>query len=260
MRADPKMTQLDDHSFRIWINLLCLACDSSERGVVFDSPGNAYQLDELARILQTDEMRLRKALDIFVRKLMIQETAKGIVLIHFGERNNIKNDTASVNHNTKQRKVSKPKEQEESLFGNDMQGTQGSEDNELPQSNSRFDEFWNIYVPYMRVKGSRATSEQRWNSLMRLSPKVRPTEQHLLDATKRYIAYCHESHTFTRSAEVFLSPTARHWDEWGEGVVTPTVQQKGMVTNPVMSTVSVTRVKSRQEVDKAKAEWRPPVG
>ncbi len=60
IKDDPKMLALTDGEFRLWINLLAMASESSERGVIASCP-----LDGLAKSLHTSKQFLQKSLRKF---------------------------------------------------------------------------------------------------------------------------------------------------------------------------------------------------
>jgi hypothetical protein len=86
IRSDPDMVMLTDHQFRIWINLMCLASDSKQRGWVQSPLGGQYPLPVLARTLGTTEDDLKPALTIFEQSGFIEQTDHGIHLLKFIER------------------------------------------------------------------------------------------------------------------------------------------------------------------------------
>ena len=87
IRSDGKMLVLDDHEFRIWINLLCLAAESKDRGVVSLDGNVAYPVDVLSRLLFTDPKRLTSALEKFEKPLQMIENTDGVIrILNFIER------------------------------------------------------------------------------------------------------------------------------------------------------------------------------
>jgi hypothetical protein len=88
-RTDPKMLMLSDTEFRLWANLLCLANESDERGVIRLRPGVGYPLAALAKALYVEEDTLRAALIKFesVDFSMVEIGEEGAITItHFLER------------------------------------------------------------------------------------------------------------------------------------------------------------------------------
>jgi DnaD/phage-associated family protein len=77
------MDCLDDHQFRLWVMLMCLAAESKTRGVVQMAPGVPYPVPALVRILKTTEDNFATALSMFESLEMIEQTSEGIVLLHW---------------------------------------------------------------------------------------------------------------------------------------------------------------------------------
>jgi hypothetical protein len=90
MRSDPKMDLLTDPQFRIWINLLCLAAESGDRGTVHIGPGEPYPMATLAKALGTSTKVLTEAIAKFQKLKMIESDADGIRVTHFVERQHLK--------------------------------------------------------------------------------------------------------------------------------------------------------------------------
>lgn len=101
IKDDPKMLALDDHQFRIWINLLAMANEDSERGVV-----NAYPMRGLAAALRTDEQRLEEAIKLFEEYEMVtrDETGRRVAIAHWKQRQYDKaSDTPEATRDRKRR-------------------------------------------------------------------------------------------------------------------------------------------------------------
>lgn len=86
LRTDSKMEFLDDHQFRIWMNLLCMAAESKTRGMVIASDGKPYPISVLSKALRTVDRKLKAALALFERLDMVEITDDGIVIKHFLDR------------------------------------------------------------------------------------------------------------------------------------------------------------------------------
>ena len=86
LRTDSKMEFLDDHQFRIWMNLLCMAAESKMRGTVVASDGKPYPIPVLSKALRTVDRKLKAALTLFERLDMVAITDGGIAIKHFLDR------------------------------------------------------------------------------------------------------------------------------------------------------------------------------
>lgn len=86
LRTDSKMEFLDDHQFRIWMNLLCMAAESKTRGMVIASDGKPYPISVLSKALRTVDRKLKAALALFERLDMVEITDDGIAIKHFLDR------------------------------------------------------------------------------------------------------------------------------------------------------------------------------
>jgi hypothetical protein len=82
IKDDPKVLCLTDTQFRLWIGLLCMASESTERGTIPSCP-----LMGLAAALRTTKESLTEALDLFGELGMVERDDDGAILVtHFLER------------------------------------------------------------------------------------------------------------------------------------------------------------------------------
>lgn len=96
IKDDPKMLELDDHQFRLWVGLLAMASEgvtARDTGVTSRGCVRASRRKGLAMALRTDEKRLSEALDLFEDLDMIEcDDEAGIVCIrHWDARQYDKN-------------------------------------------------------------------------------------------------------------------------------------------------------------------------
>ncbi|MDQ3542034.1 MAG: phage replisome organizer N-terminal domain-containing protein [Chloroflexota bacterium] len=92
IKDDPKMLELDDHQFRLWINLLAMASEdgvtSRDTGVTSRGNVRASRRKGLAAALRTDVDALNTALDLFEELDMIEVEDDGeiITIAHWDAR------------------------------------------------------------------------------------------------------------------------------------------------------------------------------
>ncbi len=81
-RNDAKLRTLSDTQFRVWFNLLCLASEQAERGIIVD-----YDLDLLAiEVAGGDDDLLRSTIKQLVRLRILCDDGSDLSFIHFLER------------------------------------------------------------------------------------------------------------------------------------------------------------------------------
>jgi hypothetical protein len=78
---DPKLKILSDKQFRIWFNLLCLAAEGEERGVVREEP---FLL--AVKVAGGDEQLLNETLVILERLKIVKNEHNSINFINFKKR------------------------------------------------------------------------------------------------------------------------------------------------------------------------------
>ena len=82
IKDDPKMLELDDHQFRVWINLLSMAGESEERGVI-----PAARPRGLAAALHTAPEDMETAFLLFTELGMVERREDGsLLIVNFMER------------------------------------------------------------------------------------------------------------------------------------------------------------------------------
>lgn len=83
IKDDPKILEMDDHQRWLWICLLAMASESTDRGVI-----SGVRLRGLAASLRTDESRLADTLSLLVDLEMIDydESSRTIEITHWNER------------------------------------------------------------------------------------------------------------------------------------------------------------------------------
>ena len=110
IKDDPKMLALTDHQFRIWINLLAMASDTSERGII-----PRYPMRGLAASLHTTEDQLIEALDLFASEefnLIARQEDGSIFITKFADRqyDNPSDQPKKVNERVKKHREQKRNE------------------------------------------------------------------------------------------------------------------------------------------------------
>ena len=76
IKDDPKMLELDDHQFRIWISVLSMAGEADERGVI-----PAYRPRGMAASLHTTIEKMEAAFLLFAELGMAERREDGALLI-----------------------------------------------------------------------------------------------------------------------------------------------------------------------------------
>ena len=80
IRDDPKLRMFDDHEFRLWITLLCLACEAGEDGLVRMSP------DDFAWVARSDCDRVRQFFEKGAASRVVTLNPEGILVINYAAR------------------------------------------------------------------------------------------------------------------------------------------------------------------------------
>lgn len=86
---DPKVQRLPGDLFKVWVNLLCLANESDERGILPDR-------DDIAFRLRLDDQQAAEALRGLIRAGLLDEDEDGRLHIHGWERRQKKSDDVTA--------------------------------------------------------------------------------------------------------------------------------------------------------------------
>jgi len=124
---DPKVQRLTGDLFKVWVNLLCLANESEERGTL---PSN----DDIAFRLRLDDQQAADALRVLIRAGLLDQDEDGALHIHGWEARQKKSDdvTARVH---KHRGVDPNRETLPKRFSNGLEKSrEDTEENRPEQS------------------------------------------------------------------------------------------------------------------------------
>lgn len=213
---DPKVQRLPGDTFKFWINMLCLASQSDERGLVM------MDVEEIAFATRLDDEEAARLLADLIKRQLIEETAEGYQ-IHNWDKRQFKSDdvTGRVSKHRNSKKIDSGNDTETlgvTLHGDDetlhpsvITDTESETESDTQQKrpsalDQRFDEFWAHY-PRKEAKGA---AKKAW---ARIKPSAELTARMIdaLEVQKRSAKWREQNGQFIPHPATWLN--AERWED-----------------------------------------------